>query len=230
MKYLRIVLIVLSAGLCACPCVTELPTDNKITEPVDYSSIAVINCIRQSGRLKVSDKYEDTLAFADYNNNSVVYVKAAAEIENFLKITSPASGRVLYYSPVILRDREKLSFIPYGDTLHTYALLLNDSITSYSPSNVYIRFVNVMPDAGKFTFRGAAGYPVETQLAYGQYSAIQTAYSGKHGIDILDSAGIAVCSLKDYSFRPGYLYILIYRPGNKNDAPAECLPVELKQD
>lgn len=230
MKYLRIVLLVLSAGLCACPCVTELPTDNKITEPEKYSSIAVINCIKQSGRLKVSDKYEDTLVFADHNNNSVTYVKAAAEIENFLKITSPASGRVLYYSPVILRDREKLSFIPFGDTLHTFALLLNDSISSYSPSNVYIRFVNVFPKAVKYTFKGTGGYPVESELGYGEYSAIQTAYSGKHGIDIFDSTGITVCSLKDYTFRPGYLYLLVYRPGNKSDGVAECMAIELKQE
>lgn len=226
MKALRFILFLLAAALCSCPCVTDID-GKKITEPEKYAAIAVINCISQSGTVKISDKYEDTLAFANYVNISNGTAKAAAEIENFLKITVNASGTVLYYSPVVLRDREKLTFIPYGDTLHTFAFLLNDSIPSYSPNNVYIRLVNVFSDTNAYYFSATGGYPLNHKLGYGVYSQILTSYSAATAIEIKNESGQIVCSLDDLKLSAGKLYVIVLRSQYKNSAAPECVAVEL---
>lgn len=226
MKAVRIILMILTAGLYSCPCVTDLDTD-KITEPEKYANIVFVNCIWQSGNIKILDKYDDTLAYTGYSKTSFSHVKVAAEIENFLKVVLDGSGSTLYFSPVILRDRENLTFISYGDTLHTAAILLNDSIPGYSPNNVYIRLVNVLPENSVHHFDGTGNYPVDEKLGFGEYSQILTTYTAKAGIEIKNDSGLVVCQLKDYNFTAGRLYVLILRRSPGKSGNPECLPVEL---
>lgn len=225
MKYVRIILILLTAALYSCPCVTDLDTP-KITEPEKYAEIVVVNCIWQSGTVKISDKYEDTLAFANYSGSNIYYIKAAADIENYLRVTLNNSGRVLYQSAVNLRDREKLSFIPYGDTLRTAAILLNDSISNYSQNNVYIRVVNLLPDSMNLSVKGVNNFPVNETLNYSEYSNMLTTYSGKNSIGVYYESGNTATELKDFNFEPGKYYILIIRRSIVNPVNPELFVVD----
>lgn len=226
MKYAIIISLLLSVALFSCQCVTELDVPNKTTEPKNYAEVDVVNCIWQSGTVKISDKYEETLAFANYSGTNFYYIKAAADIENYLRVTLPNSGRVLYLSAVNLRDREKLTFIPYGDTLRTAALLLNDSIGNYSTNNVYIRVVNLLPDSMDLSVKGGNNFPVDETLNYSEYSNILTTYSGKNSIGVYYESGNTATELKDFNFEPGKFYILIIRRSIVNPGFPELLAVD----
>ncbi len=223
MKFFRIILFIAAACLCSCPCATDL--GNGIVEPDKFASVVFVNSIQNTSSVRFSDKYDDTLAIVPYNGVNYSKVKVPAEIENFIAVRTPDSTRLYYLSPVVLKDGANMTFIAFGDSLTTGAVLLNDTIVSYSANNVYIRVVNLFPGSDGLKVAGRDNFPVNATLAYLESSSIITAYSGKSGLDIVSQQdGSVLNSISDYDFRAGNLYVVILRPNpSGNSSPSYCI-------
>jgi len=114
---------------------------------------------------------------------------------------------------VSLRKAVPYTFLIYQLQKRIQPLLLYDTLSSYSFTNSYFRFVNIANNSsGSLVFKVEQQYPVAVGIRFRSFTKFFTTYPEKYNIEIRDAEKDSVLFFyKSYSFLPGKGYTIVLR-------------------
>jgi len=202
--------------LFGCQCIPGLETEQEIT-PSLYSRVLCVNCAPQFEKLKIyAGDFLLHSALYYGMEEGFRYINVLPGVINFIVIYK--SDSTLFNGMVSLRKAVPYTFIIYQLQKRIQPLLLYDTLSSYSLTNTYFRFINVANNSpGTLVFQIEHQYPFVLNLNFRSYSKFFTTYPERYNITIRDVEKDSILLfIKNYNLLPGKGYSIILRGDFKN--------------
>jgi len=197
--------------LIGCQCIPSLDTEQEIT-PSQYSKVMCVNCAPQFEKLKIyAGDFLLHSALYYGMEEGFRYINVLPGVINFVVLYK--SDSTLFNGMVSLRKAVPYTFFIYQLQKRIQPLLLYDTLSSYSFTNSYFRFVNIANNSpGSLVFTVEQQYPVAVGLGFRSFTKFFTTYPEKYNIEIRDAEKNSVLFFyKSYSFLPGKGYTIVLR-------------------
>lgn len=206
----KLCLLLFSVIFVSCQCVPGLDTEKDIT-PSQYARVMSINCVPNQKIGVVIGGREIHSALSYDMEEGFKYFNVPPGISN-LSITLKKDSMV-YNGFAELKKGYAYSLFVYPINKRIQPLLLYDTISSYSNSNSYFRFVFLAPmPTSTLLFQVEDQYPVSVGLSFRLTSKFFTTYPGKYTIKVTDPENDSTLrKLVNFQFKPGKGYSIVLR-------------------
>ncbi|MFN3307516.1 MAG: hypothetical protein ACK42Z_10080 [Candidatus Kapaibacteriota bacterium] len=217
-KYISILFF--SFAICvACQCIPSLDTEKDIT-PSQYAQVICVNCAPMFGKVKLTIGGIILHNSLSYDiEEGFKYLNVLPGVTNF--VVSYKNDSVVYNGFANLVKGQLYTFFIIQLQRRVNGLLLNDSISNYSPTNSYFRFVNLALNSPSYLlFNLEQQYPLNFSLNFKNYTKFYTTYPEKYNITITDLERDSILfQIKNYEFKPGKGYTIVLRGDLKAEEP-----------
>lgn len=207
-KFLLIIgITILSVG---CQCVPGLDTEQDIT-PSQYAKVLSVNCVpNQKIGVIIGGKQIHTALSYDIEEG-FKYYNVSPGVSNF-SVTLKADS-IVYNGFAELKKGLAYSFFAFPFNKRIQSLLLYDTVSNYSRSNSYFRFIYLAStQAQTLLFQLEDQYPVSIGLTFRLATKFFTTYPGKYLIKVVDpEKDSTLRRLLNYQFKPGKGYSIVLR-------------------
>lgn len=206
----------------ACQCVPGLDTEQDIT-PSQYSRVLCVNCVpNQKVGVLVGNKRLHSALNYDMEEG-FRYQNVSPGLSNFSIYLKNDS--IVYNAFAELKKGYSYSFFIYPLNKRIQSILLSDTISNYSRSNSYFRFVHLASTSSPtFLFQVEDQYPISIGLSFRLFSKFLTTYPGNYKISISDpEKDSTLFQLFNYPFKPGKGYSIVLRGYEKSIDPGSSL-------
>ncbi len=197
--------------LLGCQCIPSLDTEQEIT-PSQYSKVMVVNCSPQFEKLKVfAGDYLLHSALYYGMEEGFRYSNIPPGVVNFIVLYK--SDSTLYNGMVSLRKAFPYTFLIYQLQKRIQVYLSYDTLSSYSSTNTYFRFINVANNSpSSLVFQIEHQYPLALSLGFRNHTKYFTTYPERYNITIKDAEKDSVLiGIRNYYFMQGKGYSIILR-------------------
>lgn len=195
--------------LISCECVPDIVTP-KVIIPTYFGNVKFINAITDldSVDLCAGDKI---ISIKNLYDSADAKYKAIASGISSIRVQGNEDSAIYYNTMIELKIKAYYTFIAFGTKSRTNGLLLSDSIENAVPTNAYVRFIHLSPDAPEVVF--SVGSLEFTQPAnFKSYTEFLPIPTGKFTLIIKDSGnGNEIKKVENYNFKPGKYYDLILK-------------------
>lgn len=194
----------------SCQCVPGLDTERDIT-PSQYARVMSINCVPNQKIGVIISGREIHSALSYDMEEGFKYFNVSPGISNF-SITLK-NDSVVYNGFAELKKGYAYSLFVYPFNKRIQPLLLFDTISNYSSSNSYFRFVFLAPmQTPTLLFQVEDQYPISVGLSFRFASKFLTTYPGKYQIKVSDpEKDSTLRKLVNFQFKPGKGYSIVLR-------------------
>ncbi|MGQ9818650.1 MAG: hypothetical protein ACUVQ1_01805 [Candidatus Kapaibacteriales bacterium] len=194
----------------SCQCVPGLDTEQDIS-PSQFARVMSINCVPNQKIGVIIGNREIHSALSYDMEEGFKYFNVAPGIQNFS--VTIKNDSIVYNGFAELKKGFAYSFFLYPFNKRIQSLLLNDTISNYSGSNSYFRFVFLAPiQAPTLLFQVEDQYPISVGLSFKLASQFFTTYPGKYQIRVSDpESDSTLRKLVNYQFKPGKGYSIVLR-------------------
>ncbi|MCX7909638.1 MAG: hypothetical protein N2560_09005 [Ignavibacteria bacterium] len=194
-----------------CQCIPSLDTEKDIT-PSQYSRIMCVNCAPLFDKVKIVVGEFTLHNSLDYDmEEGFKYFNVLPGVTNFVVIYK--SDSVLYNGFANLSKGLPYTFLIIQLQKRIKGLLLYDTLSTYSPTNSYFRFVNVAVNSpSSLVFQIEQQYPIYFPLGFRSFTKFFTTYPEKYRITIKDAdKDTTLFDIKNFQFLAGKGYSIILR-------------------
>lgn len=217
-KLFSLILLVFSLFL-GCQCIPSLDTEKEIT-PSQYSKVMCVNCAPSFDKVKII--VGDYILHNSLNydmEEGFKYFNILPGVTNFVVIYK--SDSILYNGFANLSKGVPYTFLIIQMQKRIKGLLLYDTISNFSPTNTYFRFVNVAINSPtSLVFKIEQQYPIYFPLGYRSFTKFYTTYPDKYRITIHDADKDSVLfDLKNFQLLAGRGYSIILRGDYQSNQP-----------
>lgn len=202
-------------SIVSCQCVPGLDTEKEIT-PSDYAKVMCINGIPKLDKVSIdAGNYKLHTALNYDLEEGYKYSNVPPGVVNFY--VSIRDDSVLFNGLANLSRGKAYTFLLYPlktkNLERVQAMLLYDTISGFSKTNSYFRFVNISPEAPTtLLFEVKGDYAIPLGLGFRSFSKFLTVYSGNYTISVKNPENDSTIKiLRNFSFAPGKGYTIIFR-------------------
>lgn len=195
----------------SCQCIPSLDTEKDIT-PSQYAQVMCVNCAPMFGKVKLTVGGLVLHNSLSYDlEEGFKYSNVLPGVTNF--IVSYKNDSVVYNGFANLVKGQLYTFFIIQLQRRVSGLLLNDSISSYSSTNSYFRFINLALNSPSYLlFTLEQQYPLSFSLNFKNYTKFYTTYPEKYKISVSDlEKDTVLFQIKNFEFKPGKGYTIIFR-------------------
>lgn len=206
----------------SCQCVPGLDTEQDIS-PSQYARVMSINCVPNQ-KVGVIIGGKDIYSALNYDmEEGFKYFDVPPGISNF-SITLKKDS-IVYNGFAELKKGYAYSLFIYPFSKRIQTLLLYDTISNYSSSNSYFRFVFLAPmQAPTLLFQIEDQYPISVGLSFRLASKFFTIYPGKYQVKVSNPENDStLIKLVNFQFKPGKGYSIVLRGYIESQDPSNSL-------
>ncbi|MBI5325664.1 MAG: DUF4397 domain-containing protein, partial [Ignavibacteriae bacterium] len=191
----------------SCECVPDINTPKVIT-PTDFGNVMFINAISDLDSIDICSTDKLISRNLLYDSANVIYKSIASGISS-IRVQSNKDSTIYFNTMVELVKDEFYTFFAYGTSSRTYGLLIKDSIKNTVPTNAYVRFIHLSPDAPEIDF-AFDSYQINQPVKYKSYTKFIPIPTGSFTLIITDSQNSnEITRVDNYNFKPGKFYNLL---------------------
>jgi hypothetical protein len=225
-KFLSI--LTLAIYILSCECPVNVDPEDKIVKPTEYGNMLFINAMPETyldSLYVTSNSSEPTLERVDtiyynppkiqinrYKNYRPIGLKYGNR-KNVLRIIVPKDSTLLFNNVLDIKKDSNYTFIAFGKDNSLQSVLMKDYIKNPLKDNIYIRCVNVSPDAPKIHFNvNTEKYSQHFSLNSGEFSDIAAAPSGDFYIELTSADSVLVNTrISGFTLSKGKVNNIIFR-------------------
>jgi hypothetical protein len=244
-KQVLIAMLAILSMSCECPTDIKSPT---IIKPTVFANVLFINAMPEQNLNTLyvlsSSKIVERLDTIIYNDSSQSLIKLKNYIpvgvmvgdkKNTLKLAKTertAQGdtlKLLFNNVLNIKKDSNYTFIAFGAEESVQSLMIKDYIEKPQESNIYIRCINVSPDAPTIYFTiSTEGYTRKFNLSSGEYSELANSPAGDYSISLTSAdSTIKNSSYEKLKLAKGKINNIIFRGNFKGTSvnPRELIIV-----
>lgn len=208
----------------ACECVPDVATPKEIT-PEQYANVMFINANSYFDYIKFKVEGQSKNINAFYLNNEYIYYDIIPGKINFRILTSTDS--MIFNSMMSLKKAVPYTLFTFGSSNRILTLLLEDTISNYTPNNSYFRCINLVPEKIYMMFVLKGSYDIPSIRPYKTHTRFDPTYSGVYDIDIINTDNDSLLlTYRRVTFKPGLAYSLLLR-GELDKAGKQKINLEI---
>ncbi|MCX7879556.1 MAG: DUF4397 domain-containing protein [Ignavibacteria bacterium] len=201
----------LAIVFCGCQCIPNLETDREIS-PSQYAKVMCVNALPNVEKIKITV------------GNILLHSALTYEMEEGFRYFNVPYGvinfniaikndSIIYKGMANLQKGKAYTFFVYQMQRRAQGLLLEDDVSTYSLTNSYFRFVNLLINSPhSLLFSIEHQYPIVINLVFKTYTKFYTTYPDKYVITIKDAEKDSIIAQsKNFQLLPGKGYTIVLR-------------------